>query len=94
MLEKLAKLSYFHLVLFYSLRCAKIPFHHELTFSVVYIYLILNKSLVKSKLTAMYFETKDVASGDSVLFAPRLPVDYAVWLGEIKPASYFKVLYS
>lgn len=35
---------------------------------------------------------KDVASGESVLFAPRLPAAYAVWLGEIKPLSYFKVI--
>jgi Xaa-Pro dipeptidase len=32
-----------------------------------------------------------MASGQSVLFAPRLPPDYAVWMGEIKPLSYFKV---
>ncbi|KAL6006004.1 hypothetical protein ACLOJK_040049 [Asimina triloba] len=36
---------------------------------------------------------KDVASGKSILFAPRLPVDYAVWLGKIKPLSYFKERY-
>lgn len=34
---------------------------------------------------------KDIASGKSILFAPRLPDDYAVWLGEIKPLSFFKV---
>lgn len=27
-----------------------------------------------------------------MLFAPRLPAAYAVWLGEIKPLSYFKVI--
>ncbi|KAG6538860.1 hypothetical protein ZIOFF_004012 [Zingiber officinale] len=36
---------------------------------------------------------KDVASGKSILFAPRLPDDYAVWLGEIKPPSVFKERY-
>ena len=29
----------------------------------------------------------------SILFAPKLPSDYAVWLGEIKDLSYFKVVY-
>ena len=29
----------------------------------------------------------------SILFAPKLPPDYAVWLGEIKSLSYFKVVY-
>lgn len=34
---------------------------------------------------------KDIATGESFLFAPRLPTEYAVWLGEIKPLSYYKV---
>lgn len=34
---------------------------------------------------------KDIATGKSFLFAPRLPTEYAVWLGEIKPLSYYKV---
>ncbi|TQD79615.1 hypothetical protein C1H46_034840 [Malus baccata] len=33
-----------------------------------------------------YFQ--DVATGKSILFAPRLPAEYAVWLGEIKPERY------
>lgn len=37
------------------------------------------------------FLMKDIASGKSTLFAPRLPADYAVWMGEIKPLSYFQV---
>lgn len=40
------------------------------------------------------FFPKDIATGKSVLFAPRLPAEYAVWLGEIKPLSYFKVIVS
>ncbi|KAG1330192.1 xaa-Pro dipeptidase [Cocos nucifera] len=36
---------------------------------------------------------QDIASGNALLFAPRLPADYAVWLGEIKPLSYFKERY-
>lgn len=40
----------------------------------------------------MCFEMKDIASGDSILFAPRLPAEYAVWLGEIKQLSHFKVI--
>lgn len=35
---------------------------------------------------------KDISSGKSILFAPRLPEDYAVWLGKIKPLSYYKVI--
>ncbi|KAJ1438018.1 Peptidase M24 [Sesbania bispinosa] len=37
-----------------------------------------------------FYGAIDVATGDSILFAPRLPDEYAVWLGEIKPLSYFK----
>ncbi|KAG6428624.1 hypothetical protein SASPL_112877 [Salvia splendens] len=40
-----------------------------------------------------FYGAIDVASGDSILFAPRLPADYAVWLGEIKPSAYFKESY-
>ncbi|XP_058074056.1 uncharacterized protein LOC131222852 isoform X2 [Magnolia sinica] len=40
-----------------------------------------------------FYGAIDIASGKSILFAPRLPVDYAVWLGEIKPLSYFKERY-
>ncbi|XP_047952015.1 xaa-Pro dipeptidase [Salvia hispanica] len=40
-----------------------------------------------------FYGAIDIASGDSILFAPRLPADYAVWLGEIKPTSYFKESY-
>ncbi|KAL9443721.1 hypothetical protein AB3S75_016988 [Citrus x aurantiifolia] len=35
----------------------------------------------------------DIATGKSILFAPRLPPDYAVWLGKIKPLSYFQEKY-
>lgn len=38
-----------------------------------------------------YSFSKDIATGKSILFAPRLPPDYAVWLGKIKPLSYFQV---
>lgn len=40
-----------------------------------------------------FYGAIDVSSGQSFLFAPRLPADYAVWLGEIKPTSYFKERY-
>ncbi|XP_027176161.1 xaa-Pro dipeptidase [Coffea eugenioides] len=40
-----------------------------------------------------FYGALDVASGNSILFAPRLPAEYAVWLGEIKPLSYFKERY-
>ncbi|MQL80443.1 hypothetical protein Taro_012890 [Colocasia esculenta] len=40
-----------------------------------------------------FYGAIDVSSGKSTLFAPRLPADYAVWLGEIKPSSYFKEHY-
>ncbi|GER25158.1 Xaa-pro dipeptidase [Striga asiatica] len=40
-----------------------------------------------------FYGAIDIATGESLLFAPRLPDDYAVWLGEIKPLSYFKERY-
>lgn len=40
-----------------------------------------------------FYGAIDIASGQSILFAPRLPSDYAVWMGEIKPSSYFKDRY-
>ncbi|KAK6147762.1 hypothetical protein DH2020_018674 [Rehmannia glutinosa] len=40
-----------------------------------------------------FYGAIDIASGESLLFAPRLPADYAVWLGEIKSLSYFKERY-
>ncbi|XP_073000238.1 uncharacterized protein [Typha latifolia] len=40
-----------------------------------------------------FYGAIDITSGQSLLFAPRLPADYAVWLGEIKPLSYFKEKY-
>uniref|UniRef100_A0A0E0G3P6 Xaa-Pro dipeptidase n=1 Tax=Oryza nivara TaxID=4536 RepID=A0A0E0G3P6_ORYNI len=40
-----------------------------------------------------FYGAIDIASGQSILFSPRLPADYAVWMGEIKPLSYFKDRY-
>ncbi|XP_037493160.1 xaa-Pro dipeptidase isoform X2 [Jatropha curcas] len=40
-----------------------------------------------------FYGAIDVATGKSILFAPRLPADYAVWLGEIKPLSHFQEKY-
>merc|ERR1712071_443695 len=40
-----------------------------------------------------FYGAIDIATGKSILFAPRLPADYAVWLGEIKPLSYFEERY-
>ncbi|XP_028114896.1 xaa-Pro dipeptidase isoform X2 [Camellia sinensis] len=40
-----------------------------------------------------FYGAIDVATGESILFAPRLPAEYAVWLGEIKPLSFFKERY-
>ncbi|KAI3421692.1 uncharacterized protein J3R85_011881 [Psidium guajava] len=40
-----------------------------------------------------FFGAIDIMSGNSLLFAPRLPSEYAVWLGEIKPLSYFEEKY-
>ncbi|KAI4347017.1 hypothetical protein L6164_007868 [Bauhinia variegata] len=40
-----------------------------------------------------FYGAIDIATGKSILFAPRLPEEYAVWLGEIKPLSYFKEHY-
>ncbi|KAF5748504.1 xaa-Pro dipeptidase [Tripterygium wilfordii] len=40
-----------------------------------------------------FFGAIDISTGKSMLFAPRLPSEYAVWMGEIKPSSYFKERY-
>ncbi|CAB79707.1 putative protein, fragment, partial [Arabidopsis thaliana] len=40
-----------------------------------------------------FYGAIDIGSGKSILFIPRLPDDYAVWLGEIKPLSHFKETY-
>ncbi|KAM7519587.1 hypothetical protein LguiB_018549 [Lonicera macranthoides] len=40
-----------------------------------------------------FYGAIDIATGKSILFAPRLPAEYAVWLGEIKPLSHFKETY-
>lgn len=40
-----------------------------------------------------FYGAIDISTGKSILFAPRLPSDYAVWLGEIKPLSHFKEIY-
>ncbi|KAJ4759228.1 Metallopeptidase M24 family protein [Rhynchospora pubera] len=40
-----------------------------------------------------FYGAIDISTGKSILFAPRLPADYAVWLGEIKPLSYFQESY-
>ena len=40
-----------------------------------------------------FFGALDLATGTSTLFCPRLDVEYAVWLGQIQPPSFFKELY-
>lgn len=35
----------------------------------------------------------DVTSGKSVLFIPKLPAEYQVWMGEIYPPGHFKAKY-
>ncbi|KAI3905786.1 hypothetical protein MKW92_024542 [Papaver armeniacum] len=40
-----------------------------------------------------FYGAIDVSTGKSILFAPRLPAEYAVWLGEIKSLSHFKEMY-
>ncbi|CAM8887213.1 unnamed protein product [Rhodiola kirilowii] len=40
-----------------------------------------------------FYGAIDIATGDSILFIPKLPEEYAVWLGMIKPLSYFKDTY-
>ncbi|MED6143262.1 hypothetical protein PIB30_004767 [Stylosanthes scabra] len=40
-----------------------------------------------------FYGAIDFESGESILFAPRLPDVYAVSLGEIEPLSYFKEHY-
>lgn len=39
------------------------------------------------------FGAVDLATGKSLLFVPRLPEEYAVWMGEIHPAEFFTKKY-
>ncbi|CAA6660959.1 unnamed protein product [Spirodela intermedia] len=38
-----------------------------------------------------FYGAIDISSGKSILFAPRLPEEYAVWMGKIKPLAYYKI---
>lgn len=40
-----------------------------------------------------FFGAIEVDTGASILFIPRLPSEYAVWLGPIEPPSFFKERY-
>ncbi|PWA53745.1 metallopeptidase M24 family protein [Artemisia annua] len=40
-----------------------------------------------------FYGAIDINTGKSILFAPRLPAEYAVWMGEIKSLSHFKETY-
>lgn len=40
------------------------------------------------------FGAIDVANGKSILFVPRLPESYIVWMGKIHPTDHFKKLYA
>lgn len=36
------------------------------------------------------FGAVHIGSGKSILFIPRLPQEYAIWMGSIKPTQHFK----
>jgi hypothetical protein len=55
--------------------------------STQYKYLPRTASLRNSTTCAL----QDVATGKSILFAPRLPPEYAIWMGKIQPPQHFKV---
>ncbi|CAM6002986.1 unnamed protein product [Sphagnum balticum] len=40
-----------------------------------------------------FYGAIEVDTGRSILFAPLLPEDYAIWMGKIQPASYFQNKY-
>ncbi|PWA49496.1 metallopeptidase M24 family protein [Artemisia annua] len=40
-----------------------------------------------------FYGAIDISTGKSILFAPRLPAEYAVWMVEIKALSHFKETY-
>lgn len=40
-----------------------------------------------------FFGAIDVATGTSLLFMPRLPLSYAVWIGKIRPPEHFQAKY-
>lgn len=37
------------------------------------------------------FATVDVSTGKATVYIPRLPADYATWMGNILPPSHFQV---
>ncbi len=37
-----------------------------------------------------FYGTIDVATGQTTLFMPRLPAEYAVWMGAIRPPAFFQ----
>ena len=43
---------------------------------------------------ASFYATIEVATGTTTLYMPRLPVEYAVWMGRIQPPQFFKVCQS
>ena len=44
-------------------------------------------------LEADCFGAVEVDTGKSILFVPRLPPEYAVWMGSIHPPEHFKKKY-
>lgn len=38
-----------------------------------------------------YLGTIDLATGAATLYMPRLPAEYAIWMGPILPPSHYKV---
>jgi len=40
------------------------------------------------------YATIDIANGTSTLFIPRLPAEYAIWMGKIQPPSQFQKKYA
>jgi Xaa-Pro dipeptidase len=40
-----------------------------------------------------FYGTLEVATGRATLFMPRLPPEWAVWMGQIHPPSHFEALY-
>jgi Xaa-Pro dipeptidase len=39
------------------------------------------------------FGAVDVDTGTSILFVPKLPIEYEIWMGTIQPVSFFKQKY-
>ncbi|MED6201021.1 hypothetical protein PIB30_090959 [Stylosanthes scabra] len=77
---------------FVLLQCGQEQTRHD-TYHLELFRRVISLTCLESENLVSREPLLDVESEESIHFAPRLPDEYAVWLGEIKPLSYFKEHY-